>query len=161
MREFSTDQARERPNGYYYTTRWVGAQVFSFAGSEMAAAGFGQRVFQARLALSAARGKTVTQADIAREMGVVGVTVGRWEAGLKEPDLATIERLAVVLKTSAAWLAFGQEGGEQGGEQSPATPPTPVPTSPPQRPFKEVSRHAKAPLHPIKPQDQGKGRKKA
>ena len=41
---------------------------------------------------------------------MVGVTqgaVGSWESGAKEPDLATIERLAKVLEVDPRWLAFG------------------------------------------------------
>jgi len=40
-------------------------------------------------------------------MGVHQVTVGNWEAGRKEPDLDKLARLAEVLGTSPAWLAFG------------------------------------------------------
>lgn len=71
--------------------------------------GFGRRALQARLDLSARRGKTVTQVAIAEEMGVTSATVGRWEAGLKEPNLETIARLAEVLEVSAGWLAFAEE----------------------------------------------------
>lgn len=73
------------------------------AGSE----GFGGRVLQARLSLGAKRGRAVTQKEVAEWLGVRQGTVGRWEKAIKEPDLATIERLAQVLEVSAAWLAFG------------------------------------------------------
>lgn len=69
----------------------------------------GGRILQARLNLSARLGHQVTQQEIADKMKVTGVTVGRWENNVKEPDLATIDRLAAVLEVSPAWLAFGIE----------------------------------------------------
>lgn len=70
-------------------------------------AGLGRRVFQARLALSAEVGYQVTQSAIAKALGTTGTSVGRYEAGLKEPDLEMIERLAAVLRTTPCYLAFG------------------------------------------------------
>jgi transcriptional regulator with XRE-family HTH domain len=75
----------------------------------MGAAGFGARLLQARMELAKRRGSDVRKADVARAMGVSGVSVGRWESGEKEPDLATIERLADFLEVSAGWLAFAEE----------------------------------------------------
>lgn len=79
-------------------------------GQDMDAKGFGERVRRARLELAARLGRVVTQVEVAERMGVTGVTVGRWEAGAKQPDLETIERLANVLDVTPAWLAFGDAG---------------------------------------------------
>lgn len=70
-------------------------------------AGLGRRVFQARLALSAEVGYQVPQSAIAKALGTTGTSVGRYEAGLKVPDLEMIERLAAVLRTTPCYLAFG------------------------------------------------------
>lgn len=68
---------------------------------------FGKRVLQARLNLAAREGRTVSQSEIAGELGVHQKTVATWEHGKKQPDLDTIARLAEVLGTSPAFLAFG------------------------------------------------------
>jgi DNA-binding XRE family transcriptional regulator len=73
----------------------------------MADKGFGGRVFQARHELAVRRGRAVTQVEIGKALGVTGVTVGRWEAGEKEPDLETITRLAAFFGVHPGWLAFG------------------------------------------------------
>lgn len=72
--------------------------------------GLGRRIFQARKQLEAKCGRVVSQAEIGAALGVTGVAVGSWEGGKKEPDLATIARLALALDVSPGWLAFG--GGE-------------------------------------------------
>lgn len=69
----------------------------------------GKRILQARLDLSSRRGRSVSQTEIAGEMGVSSVTVSRWESDSKEPSLATITHLASVLNVSPAYLAFGIE----------------------------------------------------
>lgn len=76
-----------------------------------AAEGFGNRVLRARLELGARLSppRQITQAEVGRALDVSGVAVGTWEAGKKEPDLATIEKLATVLGVRAAWLAWGEE----------------------------------------------------
>lgn len=68
---------------------------------------FGKRLLQARLDLSAKLGRQVTQTEIGKALGVTGVTVGRWESGEKEPSLETVQRLAKLLRTDPAFLAFG------------------------------------------------------
>jgi transcriptional regulator with XRE-family HTH domain len=86
--------------------------------------GFGQRVKQARMDLSAKLGRVVTQTEVAARLKVTGTTVGRWESGEKEPSLTMIGRLAKVLGVSPALLAFGD------------TPPTPHgPQKAPPRPY--------------------------
>lgn len=78
----------------------------------------GRRILQSRLALAAKRGRPVSQMEIARELGVTGVTVSRWEADKKEPDLATIHRLARFLEVDPGWLAFGEAGATQDADVS-------------------------------------------
>src|SRR5688572_15520304 len=68
---------------------------------------FGARVYQARLALQAALGREVTQAEVGKAVGVTGQAVGLWETGKSEPKLAVIIRLAQTLQSNPAWLAFG------------------------------------------------------
>lgn len=83
---------------------------------------FGGRLYSARLWKAGAERRTIVQRDVAAAIGVSQVSVGRWEADLKEPSLATIERLAQWLGVSPGWLAFGE--GEMLG---PALPQSPKP----------------------------------
>ena len=69
--------------------------------------GLGRRLFQARHALSAELGYSITQTAVAKALGTTGTSIGRYEAGLKTPDLLMIERLALVLRTTPCYLAFG------------------------------------------------------
>jgi transcriptional regulator with XRE-family HTH domain len=56
-------------------------------------------------------------------MGVDGSTVNRWEAGAKEPDLATIAKLAVILGVDAGELAFGDVANRPSGSGSVSVDP--------------------------------------
>lgn len=67
-----------------------------------------QRIKQARLALALKRREEINKTRIAERMGVSDVTVGYWEKGRSEPDIATFVKLAAVLETSPGWLAFGE-----------------------------------------------------
>lgn len=80
---------------------------------------FGGRLYAVRLRRSSRELRSVTQRHVADALGVTQTTVGRWEADLKEPDLATIARLAEWYGVSPGWLAFGE------GEMIPATKPQP------------------------------------
>lgn len=97
---------------------------------------FGTRIFKARLGLAARLGRQVTQDQVAGLVGVTQGTVGRWEGGLKEPDLATFEKLGKALGVDPRWLAFGDvprgsaedsASGEGSGREGDAAnlPPTP------------------------------------
>ena len=78
-------------------------------GKYMSSKDFGERVLQARLRLSVLMRRKLSQNDVAEMMGVAQPTFGRWETGAKEPqDLATLERLAAVLRVNPEWLAFGR-----------------------------------------------------
>ena len=68
----------------------------------------GDRIKQARLTLAAQRGETVTQAWLAAQCGVAGPTVSQWEAGIAQPSLAMIPKVAAALRVTAGWLAFGE-----------------------------------------------------
>lgn len=68
---------------------------------------FAKRLLQARLDAGARRGKMLTQTEIADKLGVSQVTVGRWESGETEPDLATIAKLAKLFHQDPGDLAFG------------------------------------------------------
>jgi transcriptional regulator with XRE-family HTH domain len=83
----------------------------------LASSTFGERVLKARLFKAARLGRPLSQQEVANAMGVTNVTVGRWEADLKEPSLETIARLAQVLDVEVAWLAFGV-GDSRVGESS-------------------------------------------
>jgi transcriptional regulator with XRE-family HTH domain len=72
--------------------------------------GLGRRLFQARHALSAELGYSVSQTAVAKALNTTGTSIGRYEAGLKVPDLLMIERLALVLRTTPCYLAFGCTG---------------------------------------------------
>jgi transcriptional regulator with XRE-family HTH domain len=87
--------------------------------------GFGARLFQARMNLAARRGRSVSQVEVGKELGVTGVAVGSWESGEKEPGkLEMVARLAAFLGVRPGWLAFGENGHE--GERG-ATPPLRAP----------------------------------
>lgn len=72
--------------------------------------GLRERLKQARHALTPDRGGYVSLEKLAAEVGVSGVTLGNYESGATEPDLAMIERLAAVLHVPPAVLAFGEGG---------------------------------------------------
>lgn len=78
----------------------------------------GGRILQARLELGARQHppRQITQEEVARAMGVTGVSVGQWEAGKTEPTREKIARLATVLGVRAAWIAFGEEPMRYGQE---------------------------------------------
>lgn len=80
---------------------------------------FGGRLYAVRLRRSSRELRSITQRHVADALGVTQTTVGRWEADLKEPTLATIVRLAEWFGVSPGWLAFGE------GEMVPATAPQP------------------------------------
>lgn len=77
----------------------------------------GKRLLRARLNRAAQLGRPISQTEVGRELGVTGVSVGRWEAGTKEPDLETLRRLAQFYVVRAGWLAFGEEAGEVPGSR--------------------------------------------
>ena len=69
------------------------------------------QIVGARLAYAARLGRQVTQAWLAKELGVSPGTVSQWEAGTTRPDAYdTLPRIALALGTSPAWLAWGDEG---------------------------------------------------
>lgn len=68
----------------------------------------GSRLRQARLAQAARWGRAITQSEVGRDVGVTGVTIGRYEADAKEPSLEMIAKLAIDLECDAGWLAFGK-----------------------------------------------------
>lgn len=49
----------------------------------------------------------MSQSEMAGKLGVRPQTWSGWEAGVSEPSLETIQKIATALKTEAAWLAFG------------------------------------------------------
>jgi transcriptional regulator with XRE-family HTH domain len=131
------------------------------------------RLFQARSAMETRLGRRVPQTEVGRVLGVHGVTVGGWESGKSEPNYDMMAKLATFYGVSVAWLAWGIIEGElrAGDPTAPTSVPvigtaneSDVPPAPVQapRPHKEISRHQKAPLHPIRRRpDEGKGRKGA
>ena len=46
----------------------------------------------------------LTQAQVAKEMGVTASTVTRWELGIQEPDYSTLARLADFYKVTTDYL---------------------------------------------------------
>lgn len=70
----------------------------------------GQRIIQARLDLGAKRGRVVTQAALAKALGVTPGTVSQWESGTTRPDpYDTIPKIAVALETTAGYLMWGDD----------------------------------------------------
>jgi transcriptional regulator with XRE-family HTH domain len=90
---------------------------------------FGQRMFRARVELSARLGEKVPQDGfgllVARRLGrekpITAATVSRWEAGEGVPDLATIQAAAELSGVDPGWLAFGSRS------QAPAPGPIAIP----------------------------------
>ena len=62
--------------------------------------------------LKAVRGSE-SQASFAKKIGVTQVTYGRYELGVREPDLATLVRIGLVGNVSLDWL-LGIKDGESG-----------------------------------------------
>lgn len=58
----------------------------------------------------------LSQTEFGEKIGRSQSTVTAYETGGSEPDLATFEAMAAVLRVSAAWLAFGEP---QGGDADP------------------------------------------
>lgn len=113
---------------------------------------FGQRVYQARLALQAALGREVTQAEVGKAVGVTGQAVGLWETGKSEPKLDVIIRLAKKLQSEPAWLAFGIITIKGTPVEVPPGTPNSVPI------VGEVGGGEKPSIPPAKP---GRGRRRA
>ena len=68
----------------------------------------GGRIAQARFQLAAKRGRNVTQAWLAKEVGVAGPTVSQWESGTTEPTLQSVAKIATALGVSPGWIAWGE-----------------------------------------------------
>jgi transcriptional regulator with XRE-family HTH domain len=141
--------------------------------SEAPPGSVGERLYLARKGMEQRLRRDVTKKEVAAVLGVHAVTYGDWERGRYSPPLETITQLADLYAVSPSWLAWGIVEGElRAGEPnaSNAVPVigtanesdvSPAPVQAP-RPHKEISRHQKAPLHPIRRRpDEGKGRKGA
>lgn len=93
----------------------------------------GGRIAQARLDAGAKRGRTFTQTELGRLVGVASATVSQWESGAGNPTLPNVERLAAVLGVSPGWLAFGErviptveELAAMTGARAPKERPVPI-----------------------------------
>jgi transcriptional regulator with XRE-family HTH domain len=120
------------------------------------AEGLGRRVFQARLALSAQLGYSVSQTAVGKALGTTGTSIGRYESGLKTPDLEMIERLALVLRVTPCYLAFGCRHvhalERRAITESEAEPIEDLPTHPPKkRALENDETGPPAPPAPIRP----------
>lgn len=62
----------------------------------------GKRIRFARAELAMCR-----VAELAGELGVLPITVYRWETGKRRPSLDTLEQIASFLRVSEAWLITG------------------------------------------------------
>ena len=80
------------------------------------AATFGDRLAGAREAAG------MTQAELARRLGVKKSTIGDWENDLSEPRANRLQMLAGILNVSISWLLTGE--GE--GIETPDQPAEPV-----------------------------------
>jgi len=55
----------------------------------------------------ALRERGITRTDLAEALNVSRSAVDSWMSGGRKPPAETIERIAVILHTDAAWLLFG------------------------------------------------------
>lgn len=76
--------------------------------------GLANRMFEARLRLTATARRSVSLAEmgelVGAKLGREGFTataVSRWMSGLQEPELAAIDAIADVCGVDPGWLAFG------------------------------------------------------
>jgi transcriptional regulator with XRE-family HTH domain len=86
----------------------------------------GDRIQDARRALSRDRGERITQTRMAMEMGVHVGTVTAWENGKQRPEGRRLEHLAEYLGVTASFLVTGEESPEsavydpaEGGDERP------------------------------------------
>jgi transcriptional regulator with XRE-family HTH domain len=104
--------------------------VPSFHVKQAAEGSLGDRIKQARLALSARMSppRLIEQWELAEWLDVSPSAVSQWEQGKREPNLATIERVAARLGVRAEWLAFGRGPMDVPGPNSEGgVPPRPDP----------------------------------
>ena len=80
------------------------------------AATFGDRLVGAREAMG------MSQADLARRLGVKLKTVGAWEQDLSEPRANKLQMMAGVLNVSIMWLLNGEGDGIDGPDNEAALP---------------------------------------
>ena len=73
---------------------------------KISAKAFKDRLFDARLAMSARERRTVSQSELARAVGVTPQAWSAWEAGM-EPDYDRLPLIAKVLGTTVAALMEG------------------------------------------------------
>lgn len=77
-------------------------------------AGWGARIFEARAAMRAKRGRKMSQEDLGKIVGVSGSQIGFYESETNEPDWAMWRKLAAALNEDPGKLAFGSEAGRRG-----------------------------------------------
>lgn len=63
----------------------------------------GKRIRFARSELAMCR-----VAELAQHLGVLPITVYRWETGKRQPSVPTLESIAAFLRVSFAWLVSGE-----------------------------------------------------
>jgi transcriptional regulator with XRE-family HTH domain len=85
---------------------------------------------------AARESKGVSQSDLARKLGVLPVTVWRWEAGKKKPNAANQLAIAQALGMSVEELAAMPEPDRRSGlvpdRPAPNPPPPPLPARTPE-----------------------------
>lgn len=91
----------------YETLGLSEAELIAFADLEPVET-VGNRIKTARAAYGAARGKALTQAELASLMGLTKVTVSQWELGLYRPSRENMQKLADALECSTEWLQGAQ-----------------------------------------------------
>jgi transcriptional regulator with XRE-family HTH domain len=93
-------------------TLQAGQALLSAGGSTLP-----ERIFLARLELSALLGERVSQGDlgsaVAKRLGknrpISAATVSRWESGAAVPTLGTLEAIAQTCGVDPGWLGFGEK----------------------------------------------------
>lgn len=121
------------------------------AAPALMSSGLGRRLFQARHAMSSSMGYDVTQTAVAKAIGTTGTSIGRYEAGIKVPDLEMIERLAMVLRTTPCYLAFGCQHAHTGARDITAEEAEPSRLLPAHRPRKRELASEGSDARPVPP----------
>jgi transcriptional regulator with XRE-family HTH domain len=118
VRDVTANGLKDIPNGHFVNAR--GLPDMPERHKSQFLKDFGSRAERARHRLTGLVGWKVGQKHVGALLGVSQSAYGRWENGLKEPSLDTVDALAKILGVRLDWLVRGV--GPMESEQSPTFP---------------------------------------